>query len=96
MKDINDFVVINWAPQWKQLGRLLKIDQNSINILEHNHGNDCVKCCTRMLEAWQEENIVENTTWEILICAINNLPIDLRGAYIANITAIVCNVKNSI
>ena len=80
MKDINDFVVINWAPQWKQLGRLLKIDQNSINILEHNHGNDCVKCCTRMLEAWQEENIVENTTWEILICAINNLPIDLRGA----------------
>ena len=80
MKDINDFVVINWAPQWKQLGRLLKIDQNSINILEHNYGSDCVKCCTRMLEAWQEENIVENTTWEILICAINNLPIDLRGA----------------
>ena len=89
MKDINDFVVTNWASQWKQLGRLLKIDQSSIIILQHKYGNDCEECCTRMLEAWQEESIVENATWETLLCAVDNMPIDLTGAYIENITAII-------
>ena len=79
MKDINDYVVTKWAPQWKQLSRQLSVDQNMMSILEHNHGNDCVECCTRILEAWLEQSIFNNATWEALICAIDNLPIDLTG-----------------
>ena len=79
MKDINNYVITGYAPQWKQLGRLLNIDQNSISILQHDHGNDCVECCTRMLETWLEQNTYDDATWEILIFAIDNLPIDLTG-----------------
>ena len=81
MKDINDYVVPRYAPRWKQLGRQLNIDQNLINILQHDHGGDCVECCTRMLEAWLEQNTLDNATWETLFYAIDNLPIDLTGAY---------------
>ena len=82
MKDIDDYVVNRYAPQWKQLGRQLNIDQNLINILQHDHGNDCVECCTRMLEAWLEQNIYDDVTWEILIYVIDNLPIDLTGMWL--------------
>ena len=92
MKDINDFVVTKWAPQWKQLGRQLKINQDSINVIQQDCGNDCIECCTRMLETWLEQNVYDDATWEILICAIDNLPIDLTGVYISNNN---CNVDKS-
>ena len=82
MKDINNYVVTKWAPRWKELSRQLNINQDSINILERNHANDCEVCCSRMLEAWLDENIHDDATWEILICAIDKLPIDLTGVCI--------------
>ena len=85
MKDINDYVVTRYAPQWKQLGRQLNIN-DSIKVIQHDCGNDCMECCTRMLEAWLEQNVYDDATWETLIYAIDNLPIDLTG---------VCNTNNS-
>ena len=79
MKDINDHVVTKWAPQWKQLGRLLNIDEDLINIIQHDHSKSCEECCTRMFEAWLEQKTLEDVTWETLIKAINNLPIDLTS-----------------
>ena len=81
MRDTENHVVTKWAPQWKQLGRQLNVDQSLINIIQHDHGNDCVECCSRMLEAWLEQNTHDTTTWETLIKAIDNLPIDLKGSY---------------
>ena len=78
MKDVENHVVTKCAPQWEQLGRELNVDQSLINIIQHDHGNDCVECCSRMLEAWLEQNIHDTTTWETLIKAIDNLPIDLH------------------
>ena len=78
MKDIENLVVTKWAPQWKRLGRELNVDQSVINIIQHDHGNDCVECCSMMLQAWLEQNIHNTTTWETLIKAIDNLPIDLH------------------
>ena len=74
MKDIENHVVTRWTPQWKQLGRQLNIDQHLLNIIQHDHGNDCVQCCSRMLEDWLEQNTHDNTTWEILINAIDRIP----------------------
>ena len=78
MKDIENHVVTKCAPLWKQLGRELNVDQSSINIIQNDCGNDCVECCSRMLEAWLEQNTHDTTTWETLIKAIDNLPIDLH------------------
>ena len=68
-----------WAPLWKQLGRELDVDQHVLNIIQHDCGNNCVDCCSRMLEAWLEQNTHDNATWEVLINAVDKLPIDLIG-----------------
>ena len=74
MKDIEDHVVTRYATQWRQLGNLLNIDQNSLDKLQHNYPDDCEKCCSIMFEAWFQENTQEDKTWEILNTAINKLP----------------------
>ena len=91
MKDINDYVVTRYAPRWKQLGNQLNIDQDSINVIQHDCGNNCIECCTKMLEAWLEQNTYDGATWEILMYAIDNLPIDLTGVC-SYISKIACNV----
>ena len=73
MKDIENHVVMRWAPQWKQLAIQLNIDQCLINIIQHDHGKDCVECCSRMLSMWLEQNTHDNATWETLIEATDNL-----------------------
>ena len=74
MKDLEEHVVTRFATQWRQLGYLLNIDQNSLDILQHDYPNDCKECCSRMLDDWLQENTKEITTWEILINAIDILP----------------------
>ena len=74
MKDIEDHVVTTVATQWRQLGNQLNIDQNSLDILQHNYPNNCEECCSRMLADWLDQNTHEKTTWEILIDAIHRLP----------------------
>ena len=86
MRDINDHVVTRWAPQWIQLAKQLNINQEYINIIQHDHGNDCEGCCSRMLEAWLDRNTHDIATWEILINAIDQLPIYLTGKYVASCT----------
>ena len=74
MKDIEDHVVAAVATQWRQLGNQLKVNQNSLDILQHDYPNNCKECCSRMLADWLDQNTHENTTWEILIDAIHRLP----------------------
>ena len=74
MKDIEEHVVPYLATHWRQLGKLLNIDQNSTDILQHDHPNNCKECCSRMLDDWLQENKQEDTTWEILMRAIDKLP----------------------
>lgn len=79
MKDIENHVVMRWAPQWKQLAIQLNFDQYLINIIQHDHGKDCRECCSRILDMWLEQSTHDNATWDTLIEATNNLPIDLTG-----------------
>ena len=79
MKDIEDHVVMRWAPQWKQLAIQLNINQCLINIIQHDHGKDCIECCTRMLGMWLEQSTHDIATWDTLIEATENVPIDLTG-----------------
>ena len=86
MKDVEDHVVPRLAIQWRQLGHQLNIDENSLDILQHNYPNNCEECCSRMLVDWLDQNTHENTTWEILIDAIHRLP---TGTYKIMITTIL-------
>ena len=51
IKDLENHVITRYAPQWIQLGKQLGIDQCLLNIMQHDHGRDCVECCSRMLNA---------------------------------------------
>ena len=79
MKDLENHVITRYAPQWIQLGKQLSINQCLLNIIRHDHGRDCVECCSRMLDAWLQENTHDNVTWDILINAIDRLPNDLAS-----------------
>ena len=79
MKDIENHVVVRWAPQWRQLGRQLNIEEHQMNIIEHDHPNNCEECCSKMLSDWLEQNTYNDTTWEVLIRAIDKLPEEMAG-----------------
>ena len=78
MKDLENHVTTGYDPHWIQLGKQLNIDQCLLNIIQHDHGRDCVECCSRMLDTWLQENTHNNATWDILINAIDRLPNDLH------------------
>ena len=71
MIDINNHVVPNWAPKWKHLGAKLNIQQHLMDIIEHNHPNDCETCCSEMLSEWLDNN--PGACWEDIITAVDNL-----------------------
>ena len=73
-KDIHDHVVLNWAPKWRQLGTLLNIDQHLMDIIEHDHPNDCESCCSKMFSEWLDGNPI--ASWEDIITAVDNLSSD--------------------
>ena len=76
MRDIENLVVTKWAPQWKKLGRQLNIDHHLLAIIQHDHSINCVECCSRMLDEWLQQNTSDNTTWEILLNAIDMISND--------------------
>ena len=82
IKDIENYIATTLATQWRKLGEQLNIDQSSLAILQHNYPNDCEECCNRMLADWLEQNTHENTTWEILINAIDRLPTGIKSIII--------------
>jgi len=81
MKDVEDYVVIKLATQWRELGNQLNIDENSLDILQKDYPNDCKKCCSKMLDDWLQQNTQGNTTWEILLNAIDKLPKGIKLSY---------------
>jgi len=70
-KDLNDHVVPWWAPKWRKLGAELEIGDHLMDIIEHNHRNDCETCCSKMLSEWL--NCTHSATWEDLVTAVDNL-----------------------
>ena len=79
MKDIDNHVVKMWGSKWKELGTQLNIGEHLIRNIEHDHPNDCERCCRIMLSKWLEETA--NPTWEMLIGALNEIADDATGLY---------------
>ena len=71
LDDLNNRVVPWWAPQWRQLGKLLEVGAHLMNIIEHDHPNDCETCCSKMLTEWLDNT--PTASWESLITAVTSL-----------------------
>ena len=69
--DISNHIVPEWSPQWRQLGMELRIAHYMIDRIEHDHPNNCRRCCLVMLEDWLDSNSA--ATWEDLIVAVLRL-----------------------
>lgn len=76
LKDIDNFVVIQCATHWKQLGKNLGVREDLLEIIAFNNERDCESCCSKMLIEWLDSN--PNASWKILLNAIdktqNELP----------------------
>lgn len=69
-------MVIKYARNWKQLGRILEIDDNLLSIIEYDNHHDCETCCSKMLSEWLD--LTPNASWKMLCNAINKIKDELR------------------
>ena len=69
LKDINNYVVIKCATEWKQLGENLNIDEDLLNIIDKDNPNNCENCCSKMLSSWLD--LDPNASWSILLDAVD-------------------------
>ena len=82
LKDINNHIVPQWAPQWRQLGVELNLCDHVMNIIEHDHPNDSETCCSKMLTEWLDNNSA--ATWGDLNAAMDNLQSDGMFVSVSN------------
>ena len=71
LKDLNNYVAVNFATNWKQLGRNLDIREDILKIIEKNYPQDCEECCSRMLSQWLE--LTPNATWGMLLEVVDKI-----------------------
>ena len=77
LKDLNDYVAVNFATNWKQLGRNLDIREDLLKIIEKNYPQDCEECCSKMLNEWLE--LTPNATWGIILEVLDKIPSSLEN-----------------
>ena len=58
-----------WAPKWRQLGAELGVGDHLMDIIEHDHPNDCETCCRKMLDEWLDCS----SSWDDVIVAVDTL-----------------------
>jgi len=71
LSDVINYVVPKWATQWRRLGMRLGIDNHLMDIIQHDHPNDCESCSIQMLIEWI--NINTTASWEEILCALEKL-----------------------
>ena len=69
VKDVDNYVVIKCAANWKELGRHLYIHENFLNIIEKDNPRSCENCCSKMLSDWLEST--PNASWAVLLDAVD-------------------------
>jgi len=77
MKDIDSYVVVQWASKWKEIARQLNIEEYLISNIEHDYPSDCVKCCGKMLSDWLEQS--NHPIWAKLINALDQVSGNVAG-----------------
>ena len=71
IKDLMNEITPRYFAYWTEIGTLLDIPQETLNIIKHDyskHGD--WKCCNRMFEEWLKKGT--SATWEKLHAAIKS------------------------
>ena len=71
MRDLNRYVIKNYAAEWKDIGIELGLQLNTLNIFSENHQKECVSCFQSTLNEWL--NLKPNADWRMLEVAITNV-----------------------
>ena len=83
LKDLNCYVVREYAADWKKLGKLLGVSSKEMEDVENKIGHGVERCCCEMLIVWLKND--PNSTWGNLLSAIESLSLstsDDEGTYI--------------
>lgn len=74
------------ASRWEDVGVQLLNEKNrqDINIIKANYPRDVQKCCSNLLDVWQQKQ-PQDVTWEKLIEAIKNVGLIKEAEEIKNL-----------
>ena len=70
MKDLNRYVIKNYASDWMDIGLELGLKLNTLEIFSINNQKECISCFRSTLNEWL--NLKPNATWRMLEVAITN------------------------
>ena len=71
MRDLNRYVIKNYAAEWEDIGLELGLQLNTLEIFSKNHLKECVPCFRSTLNEWL--SLKPNATWRVLEVAITNV-----------------------
>ena len=76
LKDLYELITPNYATKWKEIGTLLDLPNERINIIEADNPGKTASCCNQMLQVWLQADIV--ATWEKLFNAIESPAVSIQ------------------
>ena len=62
---------IGIAVRWYELGQELVDDNNILQLITADHGNDTYTCCHKMFQKWLER--IPGASWNHLVSALNKI-----------------------
>ena len=70
LKDLYQYITPKYATQWKEIGTLLDLPIEELNIIEHDNNFKAKKCCNSMWNKWLE--VDTTVSWGKLITVIKS------------------------
>jgi len=73
-KHTSNDVVPAMASHWYELGQALKIDEDQLNVIDHQYGGggDTQDRFRRVLDTWWQQTLREERTWECVVDALES------------------------
>ena len=73
MMDLVQHFIPHHAIKWKDIGRLLGLDSNKLNLIEADHSTDAKSCCREMLDTWLKTDLT--ASWGKLFTVTESLAV---------------------
>ena len=69
IKDLQNYITINYAARWREIGTGLDLTQGRLDITEADH-NKCEERCNAILSRWLMEK-ADSATWKKLLSVLD-------------------------
>lgn len=73
-RDTSNDIIPYMASHWFELGQVLDIDLDQLNIIDHQYGSagNVQERCRRLLYDWWEQTLAQDRTWERIVNALES------------------------